>query len=658
MQSDPQTQKGQKGPYRALRWLILILPLLLLAGGIRFILADPDIPLLVNERGAAWIRYPVPFQLPIRQPGASLTRFRTRLEISEVPESAILVLRAMKQAELFLDGRPLFRTPGGPERWKESHRIDLKPWLAKGVQELRLDVLHGNGHPVLLAYCETLDMVSGDSWEASNDGIRWHRAIRADDLSALPISRRFPRSDRALASLSPLLLPVFALFFFWSLRPEKPLSPSRMDGIRLSAPAARWLVLGGWVVMAGANFWNIPPTVGMDHQGHAAYIETIARHGRLPLAAEGWQTFQPPLFHLAAALLFKAFATLVEPDTGIRIMKLLPLLCGMGQVEICYRVLKYAYPRRESLQAMGTLFGGLVPMNLYMSQSLGNEPLAGLLTGLIVLFVCRILSGERQPDLGASMMMGAALGLALLTKVTPVLIVLPVLIHLCAEIARRRDATGSPIGRAAGFTISFAATASAVAGWYYLRNWAETGRVFVGGWDSARGIFWWQDPGYRTPGQLFAFGESLFYPVYASVFGFWDSIYSSFWMDGFLSAHYDVPWNIPYMLSSAWLSLLPSAAILIGLAAACRHPDEPLRRMLLFSLTATGLYMAAIFYHFLAVPVLGSAKASYALGLIPCFALLAARGFEIMTRMRYPRAVVHGLFACWILVAYAAYLVP
>ncbi|MEW6333903.1 MAG: hypothetical protein AB1558_06510 [Thermodesulfobacteriota bacterium] len=658
MQSDQRTQSGRNRPYRALRWLVLILPLLLLAGGIRFILADPDIPLLVNEGDAAWIRFPAPFQLPIRQPGESFTRFRTRLEIPDVPERAILVLRAMKQAELFLDGRPLFRTPGGPERWKETHRIDLKPWLAKGVHELRADVFHGNGHPALLAYCESLGIASGGSWEASDDGLRWRPAIRADDLSALPISRRFPRSDQALGSLFPLLLPVFALFFFWSLRPVKPLSPSWMDRVRLSAPAARWLVLGGWLAMAVTNFWNIPLTMGMDHQGHAAYIEAIAGHWRLPLASEGWQMFQPPLFHLAAALLSKAFAPVVEPDTGVRIMKLLPLLCGMGQVEICYRVLRYAYPGRETLQVIGTLFGGLVPMNLYMSQSLGNEPLAGLLTGLIVLFACRILSGERQPDLRESILMGVTLGLALLAKVTPLLIFLSVLIHLSAEIIRRSGANGNRIGRAAGFTITFAGTALAVAGWYYLRNWAETGRVFVGGWDSVRGILWWQDPGYRTPGQLFAFGESLLYPVYSSVFGFWDSLYSSFWMDGFLSAHYDVPWNFPYMLSSAWLSLLPSAAILTGLVAACRRPDGPVRRILLFSLTCTGLYMAAIFYHFLTVPVLGSAKASYALGLIPCFTLLAAEGFEMMTRMRFARAVVHGLFACWILVAYAAYWVP
>lgn len=631
--------------------------LLLLAGGMRSLWTDPEIPLLVNEGGAAWIRFPAPFQLPIHRPEERSVRFRYRLEIREVPDNAVLVLRAMKRAELFLDGRLLFRTPGGPERWKESHRIDLKPWLTKGAHELHVDVAHENGHPALLAYCDPLGISSGASWEASSDTHQWLPALRADRISPLPISRRFPRSDQALRSLSPLLLPVFALFFFWSFRPEKPLSSSWIDKIHLSASGVRWLLLGGWAMMAVNNFWKIPLTVGMDHQGHAAYIEAIAGHWRLPLAVEGWQMFQPPLFHFAAALLSKASSWVVEPETGVRIMKLLPLLCGMGQIEICYRVLRHAYPRRETLQAVGTLFGGLVPMNLYMSQSLGNEPLAGFLTGLVVLFVCRILSEGRRPLPRESILMGITLGLALLAKVTPVLIVLPVLLHLCPEIVRRSDTIGKGIGRAARFAVTLTGIAAVVAGWYYLRNWAVTGRVFIGGWDGARGIAWWQDPGYRTPGQLYAFGESLFYPVYASLFGFWDSIYSSFWMDGFLSAHYGAPWNFPFMLSSAWLSLLPSAAILIGGVAAFRRREEPVRRMLLFSVSCVWLYLAAIFYLFLAVPVLGSAKATYALGLIPCFALLAAGGFEVLTRMRYLRAAVHGLFACWALAAYAAYWV-
>ena len=643
--------------YRRPRLIVAVILLLCLVGGMRYILTDPRIPLLINEGGTEWIRFPTPFQLPIHRSGKISTRFRYRLEIREIPENAILTLRAMKQADVFLDGRHLFRTPGGPERCRESHRIDLTPWLAKGVHELRIDVVHPNGHPALLAYCKSMGIFSGKSWEASNNGREWVPALRVDQISHLPISRQFPRSDQAIRSLFPLLLSVFALFFFLSLRSDDPLLPSWFEKIHLSAGAVRWLILGGWLFMAINNFWKIPLTVGMDYEGHTKYIYTIANNWRIPLATEGWQMFQPPLFHFSAALIFQTFWLIFEPETIVRIMKLLPLLCGMAQIEICYRVLRFAYPQRESHQVIGTLFGGLLPMNLYMSQSLGNEPLAGFLTGLIILFVCRILSGDSRSLRKVSILMGFTFGLALLTKVTPVLIIPPVLFYVCAEILRRSDAMGNGIREAARFLIIMTGILFAVAGWYYLRNWTEMGRFFIGGWDSFRDIAWWQDPGYRTPGQLYVFGESLFYPVFSSIYGFWDSIYSTFWMDGFLSAHYDTPWNFSFMMSSAWLSLLPSTAIIIGVVVAFRSNEEPIRRMLLFSITCVCIYLAAIFYLFLTVPILSSAKATYALGLIPCFALLAAAGFEVLTRLRFLRAVVHGLFACWAVFAYASYIV-
>ena len=99
------------------------------------------------------------------------------------------------------------------------------------------------------------------------------------------------------------------------------------------------------------------------------------------------------------------------------------------------------------------------------------------------------------------------------------------------------DSPGEGIRSVARFVIIALCIALTVAGWYYLRNWIEMGRFFVGGWDAMRDIVWWQDPGYRTFRQCYIFGESIFYPVFSSIYGFWDAIYSSFWADGYLSAY-------------------------------------------------------------------------------------------------------------------------
>jgi len=637
--------------------IVAVILILLLMAGMRHLLTDPRVSLLVNEEGAEWIRFPKPFQLPIHWSGKLSTSFRYRLDVPEIPEKAVLTFRAMKQAAVYLDEQLLFRTSDDPDRWKELHSLDLAPRLATGKHELRIDASNLNGHPALLAYCKSLGIFSGESWEASNDGREWMPALPVDQISHLPISRQFPRSDQAIRSLFPLFLSVFALFFFWSLRSDDRLSPSWFNKVHLSASAVRWLILGGWLLMAINNFWKLPISMGMDQAGHATYIYYVAQYWRVPLASEGWQMFQPPLYYYLTAVVFRSLLLLFDPETVIRTLKLIPLLCGALQVEICYRTMKYAYPKKESLQVIGTLLGGLLPMNLYLSQSLGNEPLVGCLTALLILLACRISSGVSGVTRETAILMGFTLGLALLTKVAAILIVPPLLFFVSVEIMKRIDSPGEGIRSVGRFVSIFLGIALTVAGWYYLRNRIEMGRFFVGGWDVMRDIVWWQDPGYRTLRQCYTFGESLIFPVYSSIYGFWDAIYSSLWADGFLSCYNRAPWNYGFMLSGVLLSLLPSTAILIGLVVTARTKGGPLCRMLRFSACSIGIYLAAIFYMFLTVPILSSAKATYALGLIPCFALIGTAGFEILTRQRFLRAAVYGLFACWAVFAYASYLV-
>jgi 4-amino-4-deoxy-L-arabinose transferase-like glycosyltransferase len=146
--------------------------------------------------------------------------------------------------------------------------------------------------------------------------------------------------------------------------------------------------------------------------------------------------------------------------------------------------------------------------------------------------------------------LGVALGLALLTKVTAVLLVLPLvlLIYYLSMAKKERQ-----IKALSGGFISFSA-ALIISGWYYLRNWIELGTPFLGGWQSAS---WWQDPGYRTTHDFLSFGVSLTHPIYSGIYSFWDSIYSTFWLDGFLSGTLPPPpWNYNFMLSGALFSLL------------------------------------------------------------------------------------------------------
>jgi hypothetical protein len=227
---------------------------------------------------------------------------------------------------------------------------------------------------------------------------------------------------------------------------------------------------------------------------------------------------------------------------------------------------------------------------------------------------------------------------------------------LLVWLAHRRSESIGGFVRAASI---FGGVAFAIAGWYYLRNWALLGAPFVGGWDPARGLAWWQDPAYRVPGDFFRFGEALVHPIYSAYLGFWDGFYSSVWLDSHLIGAGDLsiapPWGYAYMLSLALLSLPLSVALAVGVLRVVREPGGATRRLLVFSALALGIVVAAMLAIYLRVPSFSAVKGSYALGLLPCFALLIAWGLEPLLRGRIGRAVVSGFVCAWAAFSFLAF---
>ncbi len=117
------------------------------------------------------------------------------------------------------------------------------------------------------------------------------------------------------------------------------------------------------------------------------------------------------------------------------------------------------------------------------------------------------------------------------------------------------------------------------------------------------------------------------------------------------------PWNYSFMLSGVWLALLPTAGIVVGLMTALTEPAKSLRSGLFFTALWVAVYLAAIFLIYLSLPIYSTGKASYMLGLSPCFGVLAAADLERITRRPLTRVVVYAWLACWAVCAYLAYFV-
>jgi hypothetical protein len=624
---------------------------------------DPEFAFLYRVGGATWIRVPNPEAPGTYGAAGFRAAFRKRFSVERVPENAVLYFIPFRWITVLLDGEVITRTNANQDIWKFRYGVDLSSRLTPGTHELVFSVRNRAGPPMVLAHCDELGLRTDETWEATNDEVEgWIPAATLDTPQVNSVGSKVPPTREAFLRTLPFLMVPFLLVFAWTVARDRSSRPPWLHRLTPSASSLRWLLLTAWAVLAANNITKVPYQVGFDVNGHLEYMLFIIRNKSIPLAGDGWAMFQSPLYHLVSSPLYVVFSKLLSPVRVVEALRIVPLFCGAMQVQLCYLAVREVFPEREDLQSLGTLLGGLLPMNLYMSQNLGNEPLVGILCSASILVVLKL---QRNPSGRWSsrtfVLLGALLGLALLAKLTALLLYAPVALAV-AHAAFVRDARPrEAILSAAKAMTAVCSVAFAVCGWYYVRNWVLLGKPFIGGWDRARGYEWWQEPGYRTLEQFASFGQALSQPIYSALHGLWDGIYSTLWLDGFLSSQVEVisfpPWNLDLMLSSAWLSLLPTAALLIGAAAIAIRRARAARSGELLALICLGAYFLATAYLMLRIPSFSTIKATYTMGVLPCYAIVAAAGFRPLVSRSPGRAIVNGGMACWAMAAYAAYFV-
>ena len=655
------------GARRAILPLLLGLGVLASAAGaaawLDALRRDPDVKLLLPESGAEWIRRRWAEGPAFRGDEYFAAAFRTRFEVAEVPARALLRVRPFRRVLVFLDGELIGSSPEDLRRWKEPYEIDLAPRLVPGAHELVLSVVNTTGPPLVLAVCEALGIRTGPGWETrGRTDPGWWPAAGADAPQANTVGEKLPRADRALLARAPVFVPVFLLAAGWSLAlGGSGALAARLRRLTPTASGVRWLALGAWSALAAHDLHALPYGVGYDVDGHLQYIEYVVRKGGIPLADQGWQMFQAPLYHLVSAPLYLAFGRLFGPIEAAHALRVVPLLCGAAQIELCYRIVRRIHPGREDLQSLGTLLGGFLPINVYLSQNLANEPLMALFASALILLSLELLHDPAARWRPRSFLaLGSLLGLAALTKTSAFLLV-PVLALLVATAAWLRFGAREAAPRALAALALVAGPAVLICGWYYARNWWLLGAPFVGGWDEARGYVWWQEPGYRTLRDFTSFGAALVHPVYSAVHGFWDGFYSTLWLDAYVGSFVDFDssplWNLDFLLAGAWLALLPTAALAAGAAAILASPARSARSGELFALLWLATLVAAMALLALRIASFSTIKASYTLAALGAYAAVGARGFAVLARGHVSRAFVSGGMACWVVAVLAGYWV-
>jgi 4-amino-4-deoxy-L-arabinose transferase-like glycosyltransferase len=420
--------------------------------------------------------------------------------------------------------------------------------------------------------------------------------------------------------------------------PELPFGSSRRElaalGLLLTLAAAQ----GAW------NAFTVPPLTGYDAGGHAGYVLTVLREGRLPHPTEGWSTFHPPLYYLLASGVWGA----LEPASGrvigagLRAIGVLAwLVAGLAGYLVVRRL--GARPHEAWVASALLLF---VPSAQTAAAMVGNEALGAGLAALTLLIVVRLQEDPGNRGLAAAA--GLLAGLALATKYTGLWVALACGVPFLRAGADARRLQGLAT---CGLVVAL------VAGPVYVRNLALTGSPvpMTRELEPMRSVealsvirprqaadYLWVDPSCVFHPSAFVLTGDPSRPmrIHPATTNVWGVAYASTWWDAFghrIAPRLERRTKAPAAVL-VLLGLVPSGVALLGLLTAAAELVRRRRLTREAPFVAMSAIALATFVAFtLRAPGLSALKGSYLLPLGVPAAVFFMRGLRsLRPRLRLP----------------------
>jgi 4-amino-4-deoxy-L-arabinose transferase-like glycosyltransferase len=389
-------------------------------------------------------------------------------------------------------------------------------------------------------------------------------------------------------------------------------------------------------VAAAQYAWNayaVEPLTGYDEPGHAGYILTLVRDGRLPhpMDGRGWSTFHPPVYYLVASAVW----SLLEPlgpralVVGLRAISAAACLtAGLAAHALVRRL--WGSPAVALVAAAVVLFVPVVQMTAVM---IGNEALA---YGFGVLALLPLLTLQRDPrNARAAVLAGLCAGLAAATKFTGASVVAACAVPFLRADLDRRMVRALVVGALAGGLVVTPV---------YARNVLLTGTPFPFSreFEPMKGVeasqvlrprrlvdYLWVDPACLlrpwvewTPADPSTPERN---PAMGNV---WGLLYASTWWDAFghrvpMQFHRDDVRSARVLML---LGLVPTGAMLAGFVLAVREALRRRGRSDDAPLVVVWLAGLAVFLSFTWIaPSVAAVKSSYLMPLVVPGAAFFAR---------------------------------
>lgn len=222
------------------------------------------------------------------------------------------------------------------------------------------------------------------------------------------------------------------------------------------------------------NLLSFPVNRGFDALDHLSYINFLKINHRFPLANEGWELYQPPMYYLISSIFSK-------PEY-IRYLNFI--------MWIIISIFSYYFFKKIFKNDISPVFGTIItislPVIIYLTPTISNELFSGILISLTLMYY---VVNRNKFNLYDQIITGSLLGLSLLSKATAFVLLISISIDLFIIHYKNINIFFKKL-------LFFLIIVFIISSWFYIRNIINFSNPFISSIDFPQYTIH-QTPGYR-----------------------------------------------------------------------------------------------------------------------------------------------------------------
>lgn len=258
------------------------------------------------------------------------------------------------------------------------------------------------------------------------------------------------------------------------------------------------------------NINSFPVKRGFDAGGHIAYINYLKTFKRVPLANEGWETYQPPLYYVLGSVFNK-----IE---DVRVLGIISYILLIFSVLILIQHIGKNFILSLCLANLA----GSLPVVIYLVPPISNEFFSSVVIGITLVWY---IMNKNRNTLTSNIFLGVLLGLSILAKATAWILVTTLTLDILVEFWHKKYRKIESI-------IVPMSIMLLIGGWFYFRDIVMFRNPFISPFDFPQFKIW-QPPGQRDIHFFTDLSAFINFDLFkAHFYSLWAGTYFSWFFDG------------------------------------------------------------------------------------------------------------------------------